>query len=273
LNRLTLAPLTINEATPLELIDAAAAGGFEGVSLRLLAPPDMTLPAEVVGDASMERAVRARLEATGLSLFGATGFFLMPGAPLREPERALDCAKSLGAEYFVAVGYETDEARLVDLFAALCDCAQGFGVKIALEFQPYGSVKSIADALRILERAARPNAAILVDALHLARSGGQPADVAEIPPARIAHLQLCDAPRAVPAAGDLRKESRHGRLLPGEGELPLFDLMDALPRDVAIDVECPGPALAGLSYGERAKRAAAATRRFLARYAEARQSR
>jgi sugar phosphate isomerase/epimerase len=268
LNRLSLAPLTINEAGPLELIDAAAAGKFDGVSLRLLAPPDMVLPAEILRDPSLQRAIRERLAATGLSLFGATGFFLMPDIGLPEPEPALDCAARLGARSFLAVGYEPDEDRLVESVGRLCDAAARFGLEIALEFQPYGSVKRLSDAARILDRAARPNGTILVDALHLARSGGAPSDVAKIPRARIGYLQLCDAPLKSPPSQGLRQESRHGRLLPGTGELPLFELLDALPRDVEIDVECPGPALQGLHFAERARRAGDATRRFLAAHAE-----
>jgi sugar phosphate isomerase/epimerase len=269
LNRLSLAPLTINDAGPLELIDAAATGKFDGVSLRLLAPPDMVLPAEIVGDPRLQHAIRERLAATGLSLFGATGFFLMPNIALPDPGPALECAARLGAEYFLAVGYEPNEDRLVEGIGRLCDAATRVGLKIALEFQPYGSVKSLSDAARILDRAARANGTILVDALHLARSGGTPAEVAKIPRERIGYLQLCDAPTGSPSPDDLRQESRHGRLLPGTGELPLFELMDALPRDVEIDVECPGAALAGLPFAERARRAAEATRRFLAAYAGA----
>ena len=38
-SRLSLAPLTINEAGPLELISAAAAGGFDAVAMRVIGPP------------------------------------------------------------------------------------------------------------------------------------------------------------------------------------------------------------------------------------------
>jgi sugar phosphate isomerase/epimerase len=270
MNRLSLAPLTINDAGPLELIDAAAAGKFDAVGLRLLPPPDLQLPAEIVGNAPLQRAISRRLADTGISVFAATGFFLRPdtNGPVYAP--ALDCAARLGADYFVAVGYLPEEDRMAESFARLCDQAAGFGLKIALEFQPYGSVKTIGDAERILRRAARPNGAILVDALHLSRSGGAPSDVAKLAPDLIGFLQLCDAPKLAPPQDGLRQESRHGRLLPGEGALPLYELMDALPRDIPIDVEVPGPALARLPAAERAIRAADATRRFLDAYRRSR---
>jgi sugar phosphate isomerase/epimerase len=226
----------------------------------------MQLPAEIVGNAPLQRAISQRLADTGISVFAATGFFLRSDANESIYASALDCAAQLGADYFVAVGYLPDEDRMIESFARLCDEAAGFSLKIALEFQPYGSVKTIGDAERIVRRAARPNGAILVDALHLSRSGGKPSDVAKIAPELIGFLQLCDAPKLVPPQDALRQESRHGRLLPGDGALPLFELMDALPRDVPIDVEVPGPALAGLPFAERAIRAGDATRRFLDAY-------
>ena len=65
---------------------------------------------------------------------------------------------------------------------------------------------------------------------------------------------------------ELRRESRTARLLPGEGELPLDALLDALPPDVAISVEAPSARDAHLPAAERARRALAATRAVLARH-------
>ena len=48
-------------------------------------------------------------------------------------------------------------------------------------------------------------------------------------PALIPYAQLCDAARAIPATVDgLRTEAREGRFYPGQGELSLTALMDAL---------------------------------------------
>jgi hypothetical protein len=45
----------------------------------------------------------------------------------------------------------------------------------------------------VVRAAARPNAGKLVDALHLARTGGVPADVLTAPAGLIRSAQLCDA--------------------------------------------------------------------------------
>ena len=43
-----------------------------------------------------------------------------------------------------------------------------------------------------------PNGGVLIDGLHLARTGGTPDDVASVAPYRLAYAQLCDAPAEAP---------------------------------------------------------------------------
>jgi sugar phosphate isomerase/epimerase len=55
---------------------------------------------------------------------------------------------------------------------------------------------------------------------------------------------VCDAPGAGPAASreDAVREAVGHRLAPGEGVLPLLDLLRALPPGAPISVEAPNPA-------------------------------
>ena len=119
----------------------------------------------------------------------------------------------------------------------------------------YRAIRSLGDAVDIVRAAGEPNIGLIVDALHLARSGGTSADVAAIPRSLISHAQLCDA-RAV-AAVSPAEEARGDRLLPGEGSLPLRDLLGALPADVPLALEIPVQALAPLPVVDRIRRAAA----------------
>jgi hypothetical protein len=62
----------------------------------------------------------------------------------------------------------------------------------------------------------------------------------------------------MPGPGDtpaLTREARTGRLLPGEGVLPLADLVAALPDGLPLAVEAPCQATAALPALDRAKRA------------------
>ena len=109
---------------------------------------------------------------------------------------------------------------------------------------------------------ARVAAAVEVPVVAIGGIGA--AEVAALDRGDVAYLQLCDAPAAPPPGMALRAESLTARLYPGEGELPLFALMDALPEDVVIDVETPVMRDRGLPAPARAALAGAAAKRFLA---------
>ncbi len=117
----------------------------------------------------------------------------------------------------------------------------------------------------VVTRANHPNAHILVDALHVFRSGTPPQEFAALDPALLGPLQLCDAPATPPA--DLIAEARTRRLLPGAGELALPALIDALPRGHSHSASrCRSRASApDLDPGARLALLASATRDFLKR--------
>ncbi|HEX4111787.1 MAG TPA: TIM barrel protein [Stellaceae bacterium] len=261
---ISLAPLTVNEAGPLDLIAAAAAGGFDAVDLRVIGPPGVAAVPPITD--ALAADIRRRLTDNGITAFSATGIWLAPDFAVASVESALATAAGLDASHCLAAGYDADWPRLTDNFAALCQSATRYRLHIALEFMPYIPLNDIHEAVRLLRDANQPNAGLVIDALHLMRSGGMPSDVAAIPRERIAYVQLCDGPRLKPVGLALREESLRHRLYPGDGEFPLFDLMDALPPDFTIDLETPCAADAHLPFDERARRAGDATRRFLAAY-------
>jgi hypothetical protein len=119
---------------------------------------------------------------------------------------------------------------------------------------------------RIL-RESRCYSPVLVDALHLSRSGGSPADLEILDPAWLSYCQICDARAARPTeVAELRNEARTGRLYPGQGTLPLTDLLDALPEGIPLGVEAPCAEYADRSPIERGKLCGGSTHRFLDEY-------
>jgi sugar phosphate isomerase/epimerase len=123
--------------------------------------------------------------------------------------------------------------------------------------------RSLAQARRLLDEVRRPNAGLLIDALHFYRSGAHPRDLAEIDPGLFPYIHLCDAYAAAPPPEGLRPEGRGGRFYPGEGELPLGDFLRALPRNIPIAIEAPCAEYAGLPPLERGRICGAATRALL----------
>jgi sugar phosphate isomerase/epimerase len=264
MNRLSLAPVTINELDPPALIEVAHEAGFASTDLRVLGARGAAPVAPVIGDRPMIAAIAAALADTGVTLFSATGIWLVPEFSLDAALPALEVAARLGATCFLAVGNDPDEARMTANLALLAEAAGSHRLHLALELMPYTAVNSLAKAHRMVAATRARNLGLLIDALHLARAGGTPAEVAALPREHIAYLQLCDAPAELPPGMTLRQESLGARLYPGKGALPLLALMDALPEGVVIDVETPVAANQGLSSTERARLALSATQHFLA---------
>ncbi len=267
MNRLSLAPVTINELDPPDLIAAAHAAGFASTDLRVLGAPGAAPVAPVIDNRPMIAAIAAALADTGVTLFSATGIWLMPAFRLEEALPALDVAARLGAEYFLAVGNDPDEARMTANLAALAAAAAARRLRLALELMPYTAVNTLGKAHRMVVRAGADNLGLLIDALHLARAGGTPAEVAALPRPHIAYLQLCDAPAEPPSGMTLRQESLGARLYPGQGALPLAELMEALPPGIVVDVETPVAADRERPAEQRARLALSATQLFLTAWA------
>jgi sugar phosphate isomerase/epimerase len=263
---LSLAALTVLELTPPEMVSCAFDAGFSHVGIRLL-PATPTEPQyDIVGDTRMLREVESRLADTGIQVLDVEIFRLKPDTRAGDYEAAMATAARLGASELLVAGNDPDEARLTDSFAAFCDLARRYGLAASLEFMPWTDAKDLAQAARIVERAGRGNAGVLVDAFHLSRSRSRILDVAALPPSRMRFMQLCDVPAAIPPTMDaILAEARAERLFPGEGELDLPGLLRAAPPDIPLSLEVPTRTLA-LTVGatERARRALAATRRVLA---------
>ena len=260
----SLAHLTLLDATPLQLIDAAAAAGFSHVGLRIVPPVPDPAWRSVIGDVQAERAIKQRLSDTGVTLLDVEAFWLGPETRVQDWKAALALGAGLGARYLVVICDDPDRRRAIDSFAKLCALAAEFGLKAALEFIPYTHVARLADALQIVRSVDAENAGLLIDLLHLSRSGGDTVDLGGVP-AELIHLaHVCDAPAAMPPTVDaLRREARGDRLFPGEGALPVADFLATLPGKTPLAIEAPNRRHAHLTLAERAQSARAAMAKAL----------
>ena len=259
--------LTVAGADPVAEIEAAAAAGLDAVGLRVLAPLGLALAQPVVGIAARIRDIRRATECTGVGILDVELITLTAASRPADFAPAIETAAEIGCRFVQVVSEDPVEARAAANFAAVCAAAGAFGMRAALEFMRWRSVRTIEDAARLVRRAGHPGGGIVLDTLHLSRSGGTPAAVAAVPPELLCYLQLCDAPARLPPDEDILAEARGGRLYPGEGGLWLDELLDALPAGIPISIEVPGAMAAQASAAERAARAAAATRTYLAGYA------
>lgn len=256
---ISLAHLTVLDATPPELVTVAAAAGFRTIGIRLTATPSVGLPPyDVLHEGPMLWETLLRLKDTGVSVLDTEFLRFEPEHPIGIPEGFLEVSARLGAKHVLVMSAEPEETRTIERFGELCDRAAQYGLQVGLEFAIYTGVHTLAHAARIVAKSKRPNASVLVDALHFSRSGGMPAAIATVDPSLFRYAQICDASAEMPGPRDtpnLIREARTGRLLPGEGVLPLRDLVAALPAGLPLAVEAPCRATAELPALERAKRA------------------
>jgi sugar phosphate isomerase/epimerase len=263
---LSLAHLTVLDANPVELIEGARLGGFDAVGLRVMAPlpGDQIVP--VAGDIVMQRRIKSTLRETGVYIHAIEAFWIKPDSDIDALRPVFDVGAELGAKFVLTVSFDENQARLRDRFGAFCEAANAVGLRPMFEFIPYSAIRTLADAHALLHAVAPKDAGLLVDALHLSRSGGHPRDIADYDPALFSYLHLCDAPAIVPTGVDaLRAEARGGRLDPGDGRLWLDAFVAAFPPATPIEIEAPNAMRSHLSVLERARLTGTATRAFLAR--------
>ncbi len=159
-----------------------------------------------------------------------------------------------------------DESRLVERFAALCDLGAPLGLTMNLEPMPWTDVKTLQQGARVIARAGRPNAGVLIDPIHFDRAGNTAADITSVPPQEFHYAQLCDAPAERPTDTEtLLYQARAERLMPGDGGLDLKGILRALPAGLPLALEIPMQKLAASVHAvERARRIRVKTEVLLA---------
>jgi sugar phosphate isomerase/epimerase len=190
-------------------------------------------------DSNLRRELIAVMRDRGVSLALAEGLTVRPRIEAADRAADLDLFAALGAERASAVSMEPDPARALDQLAELAELTAQRNMQFVIEFAPpHPVINTLDQALAAVRHIARPNVALLIDTMHLFRSGGSAAQLAALDPSLIGYMQLSDAPRS-PAIDDYFAEACFERKCPGEGELPLFDLLDVIPPGVRIGLEVP----------------------------------
>lgn len=238
---ISVSHMTALDAEPERMIDAAAKAGFQGVGLRIFPPRHAPDQYPVAGDWPRIRSLRTRAEDQGIRVFEAESFGIGPDFQPDDFARALEAAEALNAGVIVSAGIDDDLDRLAENYGWLAEASASHGIRMAMEFMPYRGMKTLADALSVHAKVNHPNARLLIDAVHLSRGGAGIVDLAAIPDRSIiGHFHICDAPAAIPATDAAKMaESREARLYPGQGSLPLRDMLALLPDDCSISLEAP----------------------------------
>lgn len=240
---LGVAHLTALELAPQALVRQAASAGFGAVGLRLHPAMAGGVAYPLRAGSAQLRELQNMLAGEGMKVYDVEFVELRPEVDIGSFTWLLEAAAELGATSLTVSGDDPVHERLLGNFAGLCELARGFGVRVDMEFMRWREVGTLEQALAVVSQAGQPNAGVLLDALHLYRSGGSAQAVAAAGSHWLHAAQLCDAPLAAPPEAGIISEAREGRLPPGQGGLPLVELLQALAPSVALSVEMPLPKL------------------------------
>ncbi|GID96342.1 TIM barrel protein [Amorphoplanes digitatis] len=261
----SLAHLTALSLSPPELVEAAADAGYRYVGVRLtrVTPQEPHYP--LATDPALMRTTKVRLAATGVEVLDIELARIGPHEDPRDFQRFLEAGAELGARHVITQLPDPDRNRKVDRFAQLCEMARPLGLTVDLEFPSWTETPDLGEATRVLRAADQPNAGMLIDLLHFARSGSSVADLRELPAEWFHFAHVCDAPAGVPPTNEgLIHTARFERLYPGEGGIDLDGILAALPPGLPYALEIPRAQLvAQIGAKEHARMAIAATRRRL----------
>jgi sugar phosphate isomerase/epimerase len=224
---------TLRNADLLGLIEAAGRHGFPTLSVQ---PAAVFAAVETIGEAGLRRRLadaKVRVRVIDALAQGLPG---MPAPATSGPaaglladsrETCFRAAEIVGAPIVNVAhfgGKPVPRSQMADALGDISREAAGRGLQIVLEFIPDTGFPNLGEALALVQAVALPNIAILLDTWHLARSGGTVEDVRALPPGAIGALQLSD--RTPPPPGTPYVPMT-GRDLPGEGQLPLFEIVRA----------------------------------------------
>lgn len=263
----SLAYHTAPELGPLDTVRVAAQVGCTHVGMRLAggASGDALMP--LAKDVALRRAVLEVLRGEGMAVLEASTVRLTPAVDASLFAPFCESAAALGARFVLTNADDANFARLAENVGRLTEAATNVGLETHFEFVSWSATPDLSAALALRRAIGSPNLKIALDALHFDRSHGRSAQIGAADSSAFGDFHICDALHAEnPSRDEQIHTAVHERMFPGEGELDLIGMLDALPSDLPILIEVPTRDLARtVPAHARARRAMAATRNVLAR--------
>ncbi len=210
-------------------LDAIAKAGFDGVEIF---ENDF-----LVFDESPRQVGRmVRDHGLEITLFQPFRDFEGMPEPLRSrtfdrAERKFDLMQEMGTDLVLVCSNVSSAAiggldRAAADFHELGERAAKRGLKVGYEALAWGRhINDHRDAWEIVRRADHPNVGLILDSFHTLSRKIDVNSIRSIPKEKIFIIQLADAPLI---DMDLLYWSRHFRNMPGEGDLPVLDFMNAV---------------------------------------------
>jgi sugar phosphate isomerase/epimerase len=268
ISRLGIEQLSVFGLPPVDFINLTADLGCDCISAGLtgLGYNPHGYPAfSLRDDVGMRKEMRAAMRDRGVAISLGEGCIIRPHSDIRAAAGDMDIMQELGVERLNTVSMDPDVGRSLDQLALFAEMAAERGMAATIELCPALTINTLGAAVAAIRHVGRRDFSLLLDTMHLGRSGATAADVAALDPALIGYVQLSDAPRT-PTEPNYLKEATFERMVPGEGEMPLREYLGALPPGLTISLEVPlrSQAEAGIGPEIRLRRCVAAAHRLLA---------
>ncbi len=221
----SIATVSLSGSLP-EKLQAASLAGFDGVEI---------FENDLLYFEGSPREVRRMADDLGLAITMFQPFRDFEGAPrvrmarnFERAERKFDVMAELGTKLMlvcsnVAPDALDDDGMIAEDLWKLAESAAARGFTIGYEALAWGwHVKTWRKALSMVQRADHANLGLVLDSFHVLSLEDDLNGLAAVPSAKIAFVQIADAPRL---RMDVLEWSRHFRVFPGQGDFDLAGFM------------------------------------------------
>jgi sugar phosphate isomerase/epimerase len=256
MDRLGIEMLSVFGMPPIEFVRLVADLGCRYITTGMVGfAPLKALnyqPYSLRDDPRLRQNLITAMEDHDVSISLGEGLLIAPGVDVRSYADDLDIMAELRIPRINTVSLEPDQARTFDELAALTALAADRGIATCLEPVVGLSIADLPSALAAVEYVDRDEISLLIDTMHVARFGATADDLRSLPAQRIGYIQLSDT-TLQPRMKFYAEEAMFERMMPGTGELPLADMLAALPDDRVVGLEIPmrSRAEAGVSAYDR----------------------
>jgi sugar phosphate isomerase/epimerase len=228
-----------------------------GTRLESLGYPAFSLK----DDIPLRQDLLTAMQDRGVSISLGEGMVIVPGSDVANLAPHLDVMAELGAAQVNTLSFDPDRNRTFDQLAVLTEMAAERGIGTTIEMAPGMTIGDLSAVVAAIEHVGRPDLRLAVDTMHWARAGYGAVELHELGPDKIGYVQVSDT-TLKPRMKSYMQEAMYERMAPGDGELPLAEILGVVPADVVVGLEVPMRSLAESGVGpmERLRPCVAAAR-------------
>lgn len=268
--KFSLAHLTVLGWNPVEMIYNARVIGYDYVSVRTIS---MGVSRESDFDISKNKKLfndmKEAMEETGIEIYDIELARIADGVDVRSYEAPFEAAARLGVRGMISSIWTDDKPFYIEQFAALCDLAAQYNLTVNLEFPTWAGVWNLKGAMEVLGAVKKPNAGIMLDTLHVYRSGVSVEELGTIPKELLNLAHICDGPAEIPDRSDkdaLIFTGRDARYYVGEGAIDIAAMVKITRPDTVLSIELPHvERVAKYGFFEHARRCLNTAKDYLAK--------